>query len=195
MTVQEVDIIVEVNVKKALKEIEKILPAVKRQISGIQEEINKINVKDIAADIDMSKVNKKLEQTKQKIKETFEASNISKLNLDSNTIETTKLSKANNLVQSIKNGFSKIPNITKAVTNNIKKMGTCIKSGIGHVIKYASSLFSLNNIYTTLNGLAQNWLSSQNAEAKKLSANIEYMKYSIRKCISPNNTICNRINV
>lgn len=51
-----------------------------------------------------------------------------------------KMEQVNSIAQSMRNVFSKIPNITKIVTNNIKKMGTGIKAGLGHVLKYARSI-------------------------------------------------------
>lgn len=86
-----------------------------------------------------------------------------------------------NPVNLIKKGAGAIGNIgTKA-----KGVGTGIKSGIGTVLKYAAALFSLRSIYSTLSGCAQSWLSSQNAGAKQLSANIDYMKYSMGSALAP----------
>ena len=70
-------------------------------------------------------------------------------------------------------------------------MGAGIKSGLGNVIKYVGNLFSLQNIYSKLSGLAQNWLSSQNAEAQQMSANMEYLRNSMRRCICTSNSIFN----
>ena len=96
-----------------------------------------------------------------------------------------------NPINLIKKGAGVIGNVVKNIGTKTKGVGTGIKSGIGTVLKYAAALFSLRSIYSTLSGCAQSWLSSQNAGAKQLSANIEYLKYSVRKCISTSNTICN----
>lgn len=101
-------------------------------------------------------------------------------------IEQTKPS-----ISSIRNSFDKIPKITQNITNNIKGMGKGLKSGLGNILKYAGALFSLRSIYSTLSNCASSWLSSQNSGAQQLSANIEYMKYAMRKCISSSNSICN----
>lgn len=92
----------------------------------------------------------------------------------------------------VKNIFSKIPNIgqnlskaTQSITNNIKGMGTGFKNGLGQVLKYAGALFSLRSIYSALSSSANAWLSSQNAQAKQLSANIEYMKYAMGSALAP----------
>lgn len=75
------------------------------------------------------------------------------------------------------NGMSNSANKMK---NQIKQMSTGFKTGLGHVLKYAGALFSLRSIYSVLRNSASSWLSSQNAGAKQLSANIEYMKYAMR---------------
>lgn len=92
----------------------------------------------------------------------------------------------------VKNIFSKIPNIgqnlskeTRSITNNIKGMGTGFKNGLGQVLKYAGALFSLRSIYSALSSSANAWLSSQNAQAKQLSANIDYMKYAMGSALAP----------
>lgn len=92
----------------------------------------------------------------------------------------------------VKNNFSKMPNIvqnlskaTQSITNNIKGMGTGFKNGLGQVLKYAGALFSLRSIYSALSSSANAWLSSQNAQAKQLSANIDYMKYTMGSALAP----------
>ena len=45
MTAEEIDIIVEANVEKALKEFQKLLPSIKKQLSGIQKEFEKVNIR------------------------------------------------------------------------------------------------------------------------------------------------------
>lgn len=96
-----------------------------------------------------------------------------------------KMEQVNSLAQSMRNIFSKIPNITKIATNHIKKMGTGIKTGLGHVLKYVGALLSLRGIYSILSNSAQSWLSSQNKGAQQLSANIEYMKYAMGSAFAP----------
>lgn len=90
-----------------------------------------------------------------------------------------------NPINLIKNGAGAIGNIVKNIGTKTKGVGTGIKSGIGTVLKYAAALFSLRSIYSTLSGCAQSWLSSQNAGAKQLSANIEYMKYAMGSALAP----------
>lgn len=88
-------------------------------------------------------------------------------------------------ISGIKNNFDKLPKITQNITNNIKGMGAGLKSGLGNVLKYATALFSLRSIYSALSSSANAWLSSQNSQAKQLSANIEYMKYAMGSVFAP----------
>lgn len=85
----------------------------------------------------------------------------------------------------MKDSFKGLPKITQNITNNIKGMGTGLKNGLGHVLKYAMALFSLRGIYSILSGCANAWLSSQNAGAKQLSENINYMKYAMGSALAP----------
>ena len=88
-------------------------------------------------------------------------------------------------ISNIKNSFKGLPKLTQNITNNIKGMGTGIKNGLGHILKYAMALFSLRSVYSVLSSCAQSWLSSQNAGAKQLSANINYMKYAMGSAFAP----------
>lgn len=85
----------------------------------------------------------------------------------------------------IKNGFKGMPQITQSITNSVKNMGKSVKVGLGHVLRYAGALFSMQGIYSTLSSCASTWLSSQNAGAKQLSANIDYMKYAMGSAFAP----------
>ena len=96
-----------------------------------------------------------------------------------------KLDQAKTSSASLKDSFKQMPQITQNITNNIKKMGGGFKQGLGSVLKYAGALFSLRSIYSVLSNSANAWLSSQNAGAKQLSANIEYMKTAMGSAIAP----------
>ena len=89
------------------------------------------------------------------------------------------------VTEKVKNGCSQILNITTKVTSKIKQIGTGFKQGLRHVLKYAMALISLESIYGALSGVANSWLSSQNAGAQQLSANIEYMKYALGSALAP----------
>lgn len=87
--------------------------------------------------------------------------------------------------EKVRNGCSQIFKITGRIVTKIKQMGTGFKQGLGHILKYAGALFSLQSIYSTLSGAANSWLSSQNSAAQQLNANIEYMKYSMGSALAP----------
>lgn len=96
-----------------------------------------------------------------------------------------KIEQAKPSISNMKNSFSQMPKLTQNITNNIKNMGTGVKNGLGHILKYAGALLSLRGIYSTLSSCANTWLSSQNAGAKQLSANIDYMKYAMGSAFAP----------
>ena len=88
-------------------------------------------------------------------------------------------------ISNMKENFNGLPKITQNITNHIKNMQTGLKNGLGTILKYAGALFSLQTIYSTLSSSASSWLSSQNALAKQLSANIDYMKYALGSSLAP----------
>ncbi len=96
-----------------------------------------------------------------------------------------KLDQAKSTIGSFKNSFKQMPKLTQNITNNIKNMGKGLKQGLGHILRYAGALFSLRGIYSILSNSTQSWLSSQNAGAKQLSANIDYMKYAMGSAFAP----------
>lgn len=96
-----------------------------------------------------------------------------------------KISQVSGITKGLKGSFNQIPKITQKITNNIKGMGKGLKQGVGHILKYATALFSLRSIYSTLSSSANSWLSSQNSQAQQLSANIEYMKYAMGSVFAP----------
>ncbi len=96
-----------------------------------------------------------------------------------------KLEQAKESIISFKNGFSQMPKITQNITNNIKGIEKNLKNGLRHILRYAMALFSLRGIYSVLSSSAQSWLSSQNAGAQQLSANIDYMKNAMGSVLAP----------
>lgn len=89
------------------------------------------------------------------------------------------------ITEKVRSGCSQILSVTTKVTSRIKQMGTGFKQGLTHVLKYAGALFSLQSIYSGLSNTANAWLSSQNAGAQQLSANIDYMKYAMGSALAP----------
>lgn len=81
--------------------------------------------------------------------------------------------------------MEKVNGISIKIKNSFSQMGSGIKSGFGHILKYAGALLSLRGIYSILSGSARSWLSSQNEGAQQLSANIDYLKYAMGSVLAP----------
>lgn len=90
-----------------------------------------------------------------------------------------------NISEKVKNGCSQILKITGRVVTKIRQIGTGFKQGLTHILKYAGALFSLQTIYSALSSSANAWLSSQNAQAQQLQANIDYLKNSFGSVLAP----------
>lgn len=165
--------------------VETMIP--KKQSNTIQQQINteKLSVgtnmlRKYYAILDMVKL--KMSQLKQEINQTVTTQN--KLGSFFSVFKQ-KTEQVKNNMSNMKNSFKSLPKVTQNIYNNIKGMGAGLKSGLGNVLKYATALFSLRSIYSALSGSANAWLSSQNSQAKQLSANIEYMKYAMGSVFAP----------
>ena len=130
----------------------------------------------------LSEAKNKMSQLKQEINQTATTQN--KLGSFFSVFKQ-KTEQVKNNMSNMKNSFKSLPKVTQNIYNNIKGMGAGLKSGLGNVLKYATALFSLRSIYSALSGSANAWLSSQNSQAKQLSANIEYMKYAMGSVFAP----------
>lgn len=165
--------------------VETMIP--KKQSNTIQQQINteKLSVgtnmlRKYYAILDMVKL--RMSQLKQEINQTATTQN--KLGSFFSAFKQ-KTEQVKNNMSNMKNSFKSLPKVTQNIYNNIKGMGAGLKSGLGNVLKYATALFSLRSIYSALSSSAQSWLSSQNSQAKQLSANIEYMKYAMGSVFAP----------
>lgn len=133
--------------------------------------------------------NRQLEQAKSKMAQLEQETN--KAATTQNRLSSffsafkQKIEQVKPSISNIKNSFKGLPKLTQNITNNIKGMGTGVKNGLGHILKYAMALFSLRSVYSVLSSCAQSWLSSQNAGTKQLSTNIEYMKNSLGSALAP----------
>lgn len=130
----------------------------------------------------LSEAKNKMSQLKQEINQTATTQN--KLGSFFSAFKQ-KTEQVKNNMSNMKNSFKSLPKVTQNIYNNIKGMGAGLKSGLGNVLKYATALFSLRSIYSALSSSAQSWMSSQNSQAKQLSANIEYMKYAMGSVFAP----------
>ena len=112
---------------------------------------------------------------------------IGKQNSWNNVVNKVKnsINSLGNISSKIKGTFSELPNITNKVSTKITQMGKGLKQGLGHVLRYAGALLSLQTIYSALSGSANAWLSSQNAGAQQLQANIDYLKTGFGSVLAP----------
>lgn len=153
-----------------------------KQSDKLNSEIEKYNELLSSAKFKMAELGQQTSQTsttQNKLSSFFGALKpvISKV-----TKECQKISKSFcNLI----NPLNYIKKIVGGISNKLKGTGTTVKQGIGHILKYAMTLFSLRSVYSVLSSCTQSWLSSQNAGAKQLSANIEYMKNSLGSALAP----------
>ena len=89
------------------------------------------------------------------------------------------------ITERVRSGCTQILNVTTKVSSRVKQIGAGFKQGLKHVLRYAVALISLESIYGTLSSSANAWLSSQNAGAMQLQANIDYLKYGFGSSLAP----------
>lgn len=143
---------------------------------------NKMSQEIKAYNEELNTAKLKMSQLKQEINQTSASQN--KLTVFFSTFKE-KIEQSKNSIGGCKKVLNSLPKITQQITNNITGMGTRIRQGLGTVLKYAGALFSLRTIYNALSSSASAWLSSQNAEAKQLSANIDYLRYAMGSVLAP----------
>jgi hypothetical protein len=105
--------------------------------------------------------------------------------LNSKKRETEDSGKGNafsNMLGSIKKimpNLGTVSGVISKIKDKFGQWGSGLKNGLSHIFSYIGSLISVHGILSKLGSFSSNWLSSQNSEAQQLSANIEYMKYSM----------------
>ena len=165
-----------------------IEPSVNRDLEGNNEYQN-LSKEAIKLEQQITSINSKLNETKQKYNQiAVQIQEVSsKQGIWGNAINKIKnsMSSLKGSSDNIKKSFSQIPNITNKINTKIAQMGKGLKQGLGHILRYAGALFSLQTIYSALSSSANSWLSSQNAQAQQLSANIDYMKNSFGSVLAP----------
>lgn len=173
--------------------IQQVIPFVRQfkqqiqQVGGSKElELVKYKISEVEEKLENAKESKIHLNTKEIIEAEAE---LERLNNKKDKLE--KGGKGNffsNFLSSLKKitpSMNNISGITIKIKNQIKQWNGGIKNGLGHVLKYATALFSLRSVYSALSGSAQAWLGSQNKGAQQLSANIEYMKYAMGSVFAP----------
>ncbi len=153
-----------------------------KEYQGLSKEATKLEQQ-------IQTLNSKLNTTKQEYGQIAEQIQqiYTKQSVWSRAVEKVKntFSSLVNVTSKIKGTFNQLPKITSKISAKITQMGKGMKQGIGHVLKYAAALISLESIYGAISGIANAWLTSQNAGAQQLRANIEYMKYALGNALAP----------
>lgn len=172
------------------QKIQQIKPAVqqfKQSLKGVEANSKELEL----VKYKISEIEEKLENVKNgkihlNTKEIIEAeAQLERLNNKKKKLEKGNTSNSFSGLKKAMPFMNDISGMTIKIKNQIKQWGSGFKNGLGHVLKYAGALFSLQGIYSTLSSCANTWLSSQNAGAKQLSANIEYMKYAMGSALAP----------
>lgn len=165
-----------------------IEPSVNRDLEGNKEYQN-LSKEATKLEQQITSINSKLNETKQQYNQiAMQIQEVSsKQGIWGNAINKIKnsMSSLKGSSDNIKKSFSQIPNITNKINTKITQIGKGLKQGLGHVLRYAGALFSLQTIYSALSSSANAWLSSQNQAAKQLNANIEYMQYAMGSALAP----------
>ncbi len=161
--------------QQSLKGVDsKELELVKYRISEIEEKLEKAQNGEIHLN------SKELLETEAQLE---------RLNIKKNKLESQKsgsiFSGISNDSRKAESSMNRLSGVTIKIKNQIKQLSSSVKTGLGQVLRYAGALFSLRGIYSLLSSSAQTWLSSQNAGAKQLSANIDYMKYAMGSALAP----------
>ncbi len=144
-----------------LESAKKKLEDIKNLIGLTESAQNDLNQEQIKSSTSINDINKSFKSS------TSNVNNLKKVFLD--------------IGKAIKNVALVFPKIFSIV----KKLTPSLSSGMKNLLKYIGALFSIRSIYNILRGSASSWLSSQNAQAQQLSANIEYMKYAMGSLFAP----------
>lgn len=159
------------------------------QFKSLSQQADKLNV-------EIAKYNSLLETAKSKLSGLKQnISQVAKEQEKANT-KTSKLQAIFNsvgagikgafkLIGSMSAGLGKILQAGGKVVSIFKKFTPHLGNGMKSLLKYAGALVSIRSVYNILSSAGQAWLSSQDAGAKQLSANIDYMKYALGSAVAP----------
>lgn len=165
-----------------------IEPAVNSDLAG-NKQYQDLSKEATKLEQQILSLNGKLNETRQQYNQIGgQIQQISKKqNIWKSAVEKVKgtFSSFGNVTTKIKESFNQLPKITSKISTKITQMSKGLKQGLGHILRYAGALFSLQTIYSALSSSANAWLSSQNQAAKQLNANIEYMQYAMGSALAP----------
>ena len=165
-----------------------IEPAVNNDLSGNKQYQN-LSKQATKLEEQIESINSKLNATKQQYSQIAgQIQEVStKQSVWGRAVEKVRstIKSSDNSASKMKETFKQLPNITNKINTKVTQISKGLKQGLGHILRYAGALFSLQTIYSALSGSANAWLSSQNQAAQQLNANIEYMKYSMGSVLAP----------
>lgn len=71
------------------------------------------------------------------------------------------------------------------IRKNADSLKSAVSGGVKTLIKYAGALIGIRSIYNGLKSLASEWMASNDASAKQLTANLNYIKMAIGSSLYP----------
>ena len=143
----------------------------------------------IQADKTYRALNAQAEKLEMKSTEYARDLAIAKENLAGTKLELDKVTATQNKAQASTNKFARsLKNIqvdTEGIRTNTKGIADGISGGIKKITRYGMALLSIRSIYGLLSNVANTWLNSNSAGARKLKADIDYMKNAVGQALSP----------
>lgn len=73
----------------------------------------------------------------------------------------------------------------KKIKDSITGINSNLKISLKRILQFAAALFGIRTTYTIIRNSALEWLSSTDMAAKQLTANLNYMKYSMGTAVAP----------
>lgn len=153
------------------------------------QEITKATETPKGKDLVDAEAAEKAEQLKDRMKDVKNMVEAVKLTFGKvGTVITTVSKKVIEIGMGFKKAISSLRNFPKnLMTSNkfLSNMDGILKKSLRKIIQTAGALFGIRTTYTILRNTAKEWLSSNDATAKQLNANLEYMKFALGSSVAP----------
>lgn len=91
----------------------------------------------------------------------------------------------NSKMQEYKQKIEEARNKQKELNVNTEGIGKSINSGMTKILRYGAALLSIRSIYGLLSNTMNSWLDGNSKGAKQLKSDIDYMKNTIGRALSP----------
>lgn len=143
------------------KEINTQISEIKRKYAEIAIEIDKQSPK-------IERVHEKLNKVKQK-----------------QTENNSKMQEYRRRVEEARKKLEEAKNEQAGLSLNTDGMGKSLNKGITKILRYGMALLSIRSIYGVLSNAMNMWLNGNSKGAKQLKSDIDYMKISIGRALSP----------